>query len=82
MNNQKILNAEALAGLTFYCKECQKIIDVKPTGFKVICPSGNKCTDIAYGTERSIKNFYKIRDAKFDQERLEREKLALRADKL
>jgi len=71
---------EALSALTFYCKECEKIIDVKPTSFRIVCP-GKKHTDIAYGTERSIKNFYKIKDSKFDAERLKREKLALQADK-
>ena len=38
--------------------------------------------DIAYGTERSIKHYYKIKDEKFDAERREREDKAQRADKL
>jgi len=68
--------------LVYFCKECQKIIDIKPLNFKLICPNDKTHVDIAFGTERSIKNFYKIKDEKFDAERLEREKLALKADKL
>jgi hypothetical protein len=71
---------EVLQGLTFYCKECNKIIQAQPSNFKIVCPEKG-CTQIAYGTEKSIKNFYKIKDAKFDAERLEREKMAVKADK-
>ncbi len=38
--------------------------------------------DIAYGTERSIKQYYKIKDDKYDAERRAREEKAARADKL
>ncbi len=38
--------------------------------------------DIAYGTERSIKQYYKIKDDKYDAERRAREEKANRADKL
>lgn len=78
--NKNLQFSEVIQGLTFYCKECNKIIDVKPNNFKVVCPEKG-CTEIAYGTEKSIKNFYKIKDSKFDAERLEKEKLAQKADK-
>ena len=38
--------------------------------------------DIVYGTERSIKRYFKIPDSKYDQERREREEKAAKADKL
>ncbi|MGL5830721.1 MAG: hypothetical protein ACRCZE_01070 [Candidatus Altimarinota bacterium] len=37
--------------------------------------------DIVYGTERSIKRYFKIPDSKYDQERREREEKAAKADK-
>ncbi|MCC6643485.1 hypothetical protein IT411_01940 [Candidatus Peregrinibacteria bacterium] len=38
--------------------------------------------EIVYGTERSIKHFFKIKDDKFDALRREEEEKAVRADKL
>ncbi len=87
-------------GLTFYCKSCHQILDIKPKNFvfkspidgcrKADAPNLNKdktqksdsdC-EIVYGTERSIKRYFKIPDEKFDKERREREDKAQRADKL
>jgi hypothetical protein len=83
-------------GLVFYCKSCQQIVDYKPKTFDFKYPidgclkaktdvseekRGEMMCDIAYGTERSIKHFYKIKDEKFDKERREREERAAKADK-
>lgn len=83
-------------GLVFYCKSCEQIVDFHPANFNSKFPPENCCKskavvneekrsemvcDLAYGTERSIKHFYKIKDDKFDKERREREEKAAKADK-
>jgi len=68
--------------LIYYCQDCEAIIDIRPTTFKMFCPTNKEHKRITFGTEKSVKNFYKIKDEKFEAERLEREKIALRADKL
>ncbi len=49
--------------IKFYCKDCQKIVDAKQVGRKnvfrcAICKTKN----VAFGTEKSIKNFFHIED--------------------
>ena len=83
-------------GMVFYCKSCEQIVDYKPETFNFKYPIENclkaksdrseekkaeMICDIAYGTERSIKHYYKIKDDKYDAERKEREDKAQRADK-
>ena len=69
--------------VVFYCMECEKIIDVPVKNtFKPPCPNDAAHRAISFGSERSIKNFYKIKDDKFDAERAERIKKAMQADKL
>lgn len=95
-NSQAPDNTPVPAGLVFYCKSCEQIVDFKPTSFNFKYPIENclkekskkdaekkaeMMCDIAYGTERSIKHYYKIKDEKFDKERREREDKAQRADK-
>jgi len=95
-NSQPPDNTPIPPGLVFYCKSCEQIVDFKPTSFNFKYPIENclkenskkdaekkaeMMCDIAYGSERSIKHFYKIKDEKFDAERREREERAQRADK-
>jgi hypothetical protein len=47
--------------IVFFCKDCQKIVDVKPVGRKfcyrcAICDTKN----VAFGTEQSVRNFYHV----------------------
>ena len=96
-NSQPPDNTPIPEGLVYYCKSCEQIVDYKPTNFIFKYPIENclkekskkdeskkaeMMCDIAYGTERSIKHYYKIKDEKFDAERREREDKAQRADKL
>lgn len=96
-NSQPPDNTPIPPGLVFYCKSCEQIVDYHPTTFNFKYPIENclkekasiseekkakMLCDIAYGTERSIKRYYKIKDDKFDRERREREEKAARADKL
>jgi len=96
-NSQKPDNTPIPEGLVFYCKTCQQIVDYHPTSFNFQYPIENcqkarakgdeaakaeMTCNLAYGTERSIKLYYKVKDDKYDLERVEREKRAARADKL
>jgi hypothetical protein len=96
-NSQAVDNTPVPEGIIFYCKSCEQIVDYHPATFNFKYPiegcmkgtakvdetkkAGMMC-DLAYGTERSIKQYYKIKDDKFDRERREREEKAARADKL
>jgi hypothetical protein len=95
-NSQAPDNTPVPEGLVFYCKSCQQIVDYKPKTFDFKYPIENclkeksgkdeeykkeLICDIAYGTERSIKHYYKIKDDKFDAERKALEEKAQRADK-
>ena len=95
-NSQSSIPVNMPEGLIFYCKSCEQIVDYKPATFDFKYPIENclkakaevseekradLMCDIAYGTERSIKHFYKIKDDKFDKERREREERAAKADK-
>jgi len=49
--------------VVFYCKDCEKIVKVKPFGRKfvyrcAICGTKN----VAFGTEKAIKNYYRYED--------------------
>jgi Zn finger protein HypA/HybF involved in hydrogenase expression len=49
--------------LVFYCKNCEKIVAAVQTKkkFQFRCPACNK-TDVAFGTDLSVKNFYRIKE--------------------
>lgn len=70
--------------LKFYCKDCQKIVETAPVGHKfvyrcTICQTKN----VAFGTEKSLRNFYHIKgDGETVRTMTEEEKKALNADKL
>ncbi|MFH0834519.1 MAG: hypothetical protein V2A63_03995 [Patescibacteria group bacterium] len=50
------------AKLAFYCKKCQEFVEAKQTKkkFTFRCPKCSK-TDVAFGTEESLKNYYRIK---------------------
>ncbi len=93
-NSQAVDNAKMPESVVFYCKTHQRIINYKPDtfNFKYTGCSNEidnlseeqklEICELAYGSERSIKRYYKIKDERFDQERREREEKAARADKL
>ena len=72
------------AEMVFFCKDCRKLVETTPVGKKFVylcnvCKSKN----VAFGTLKSIKNFYRVADA--DQTApvvSEAEKKAMDADKL
>lgn len=102
-NSQANDNTPIPAGLVFYCKTCETIVDLQTETFNFklpqgLCPhaaekaglvgaekDGSKAArpcEIVYGTERSIKHYYKIPDSKFDAQRRADEERAVKADKL
>ena len=51
------------SAIKFYCKDCHEIVDAKQVGRKnvfrcAVCKTKN----VAFGTEKSIKNFFHIED--------------------
>jgi|GEM_PF-1618433 len=48
-------------GLIFYCKDCEKIVDVFPVGRKFVYKcSICKTKNVAFGTDKSIRNFFRL----------------------
>lgn len=53
--------------IVFYCKDCEKIVQVKPFGRKfvyrcAVCGTKN----VAFGTEKAIRGFYRYEEGKVD----------------
>ncbi len=50
-------------GIIFYCKDCEKIIFAKQVGRSHVyrCPHCHT-KNVAFGTEKSIKNYYHIEE--------------------
>jgi hypothetical protein len=47
----------------YFCKDCQKIVTVTPVGKKFVYKCDIcKTKNVAFGTEKSIRNFYHIKD--------------------
>lgn len=73
------------AELVFYCKDCRKIVETTPVGRKFVYTCNIcKTKNVAFGTLKSIKNFYRVA-AEGDQAApamSEAEKKAMNADKL
>lgn len=71
-------------GVICYCKDCEKIVQTTPVGRKFaykcsICNTKN----VAFGSEKSIRNFYRIKEeGKVAPVLSEVEKKAMNADKL
>ncbi len=77
--------------MVLYCRNRKQILDIRPETFdyaQLLKAYAEKTEttdvefDVVFGTERSVKQYFKISDAKYDQERVEREKLQAQADKL
>lgn len=52
-------------GLVFYCKDCEKIVDVIPVGRKFVYKCNIcKTKNVAFGTEKSIRNFFHVEEEK------------------
>ncbi len=69
--------------LIFYCKDCRKVVETQAVGRKFVyrcqvCQTKN----VAFGSLKSIKNFYRIKEGEMSQALSEEEKKALKADKL
>ncbi len=50
-----------VARIVFYCKDCRKIVDAIKVGRKYVyrCPLC-QTKNVAFGTEKSIKSFYRV----------------------
>ena len=50
-------------GVIFYCKDCEKVVSVTPVGRKFVYRCNIcKTKNVAFGSEKSIKNFFHIKD--------------------
>ena len=70
--------------LVYYCKDCRKLVDTTPLGRKFVYKC-NVCQtkNVAFGTLKSIKNFYRVVDEGQQGPAMsEAEKKAMNADKL
>lgn len=71
-------------GVVFFCKDCEKLVDVKPVGRKFVyfCMTcGTK--NVAFGTEKAIRAFYRVKDGGGAlPEMSDEEKMAMKADKM
>jgi hypothetical protein len=48
-------------GIIFYCKDCEKIVDVIPVGRKFVYKCAIcKTKNVAFGTEKSIRNYFHL----------------------
>lgn len=59
---------ETKSPIIFYCKDCEKIVDASKFGKRYvytckICGTKN----VAFGTEKSIKNFFRIPEEKKEE---------------
>ena len=51
--------------MIFYCKDCEKVVDVIPVGRKFVYKCAIcKTKNVAFGTEKSIRNFFRVEKEK------------------
>lgn len=51
--------------IVFYCKDCEKIVDAHKLGRKYVYKCGVCGTkNVAFGTEKSIKSFFRVKEEK------------------
>ena len=50
--------------IVYYCKDCKQIVEAKPVGGKKLKYRCSTCNgdNVAYGTEKSVKSVYKIKE--------------------
>lgn len=61
ITTQTVPTTEIQVKIVFFCKDCEKIIQGVKLGKKYVykCPlCGTK--NVAFGTEKSIRNFYRV----------------------
>ena len=68
--------------ITYYCKDCEKFVEVKPVGRKfvykcAVCSTKN----VAFGTKKSLISYYHIKEEGKTYTMSEEEKKAVKADK-
>lgn len=70
-NNQKVSNY-LKENIVFFCKDCNEIVEVKPLGRKFVYRC-SKCgtKNVAFGTAKSIKGFYRMGDDDDDDDKNE-----------
>jgi len=50
-------------GIVFYCKDCEKIVEVDRVGKKFVYRCREcKTKNVAFGTEKSIVNYFHVKD--------------------
>lgn len=51
--------------IIFYCKDCEEIVDTDKVGRKYVYKC-KKCgtKNVAFGTEKSIKSFFRVKEVK------------------
>jgi hypothetical protein len=48
-------------GIVFYCKDCEKIVDVIPVGRKFVYKCAIcKTKNVAFGTDKAIRSYYRL----------------------
>lgn len=59
--------------ILYYCKDCEKFIDGQQVGRKYVfrCPIC-KTKNVAFGTEKSLKNFFHIDEEKEEDKKKEK----------
>jgi hypothetical protein len=61
-NNMKGLD------VVFFCKDCDKIVDVIPVGRKFVYKCAIcKTKNVAFGTDKAIRNYYRIPEEKVEE---------------
>lgn len=52
---------EPVVRIVFYCKDCEKLVEGMKVGRRYVyrCPLC-KTKNVAFGTEKSIRNFYRV----------------------
>lgn len=54
--------------VVFFCKDCEKIVDSRPIGRKFVYKCA-KCgtNNVAFGTEKAIRGFYRVKEDDFKE---------------
>ncbi len=65
--------AEKTNPIVFYCKDCEKIVSAEKVGKKYVykcklCGTKN----VAFGTEKSVKSFFRVKEEKKEKEVIEK----------
>ena len=65
MNAEKKPEGEAKSPILFYCKDCEKIVDANKIGRQYVYKCGICGTkNVAFGTDKSIKSFFRVKEEK------------------